>query len=103
MHLNEEPGSHNSLEAVSELPGFSAIGFWLRIDYKKKKGHSKELSSKNCRHYYHLCTTDVHNFLIFFYFKGGTDLFEAFQSLIGIRIDDSEVLWWIHSLTHSFN
>lgn len=52
MHLNEEPGTHNSLEAGSELPGISAIDFLLIIDYKYKKAHNKELSSKDYLDYY---------------------------------------------------
>lgn len=52
MYLNEEPGTHNSLEAVSELPGFSVIDFLLIIDYKYKKAPNKELSSKDYLHYY---------------------------------------------------
>lgn len=52
MHLNEESGTHNSLEAVSELLGFSAINFLLIIDYKYKKAYNKELSSKYYLDYY---------------------------------------------------
>ena len=54
MHLNEKPGSLNSLEAISELPSSSAagIGLIILIDYESKKGHNKALSSKNYLHYY---------------------------------------------------